>query len=181
MAAEIVDFIKVRSDRLRQSQAVARACAEPTARFAPLRQAHLGGLPAFSGLNSTQLGFTAAGSAQVGLAPNAAARANAANGAAFQFWTGVSGARYVHSVYHLFECPPVEAANYVLVKRHESGHRTVMAIGRAVNTAPSLNLAEIRQRASQLGANEVHVHLLAQGQDDSVRIEADLRGSLVLA
>ncbi|MDZ4843487.1 MAG: hypothetical protein SH859_15280 [Hyphomicrobium aestuarii] len=150
MSAVIVDFVKVRSQRL-QAQA------------APL------GLPAFSPQQSAVWGTrqTAATAADTG--------------SAFQFWTGVSGARYVHSVYHLFECPPVEAANYVLVKRHEGGQRTVLAIGRAANVAASLNLAEIRQRASQLGANEVHVHLLAQGQDDSRRIEADLRGSLVIA
>lgn len=150
MSAVIVDFAKVRSQRLKAD--------------APSL-----GLPAFApseaGVPDARL-----------ITPPAAD-----NGSAFQFWTGVSGARYVHSVYHLFECPPVEAANYVLVKRHEGGQRTVLAIGRAVNAAASLNLAEIRQRASQLGANEVHVHLLAQGQDDSRRIEADLRGSLVIA
>jgi hypothetical protein len=101
--------------------------------------------------------------------------------AAFLFWTGASGARYVHSVYNLFECPPVEQANYVLVKRHETGQRTVVSIGRASNASPSLNLAEIRQRSAELGANEVHIHLLAGGQAEGQRIEADLRGSLVLA
>lgn len=99
----------------------------------------------------------------------------------FMFWTGASGACYVHSVYRLMDCPPVDAANYVLVKRHDDGQRTVIAIGRASQSAPSLNLAEIRQRGAQLGANEVHVHLLAGSLADGQRIEADLRRSLVLA
>jgi hypothetical protein len=96
----------------------------------------------------------------------------------FLFWTGASGTRYVHTVYDLVLCPPVEAANYVLVKRHTSGQRTVLSIGRATHAAPSLNLADIRQRSAILGANEVHVHLLACSADDGRRIEADLRGSL---
>lgn len=100
---------------------------------------------------------------------------------AFQFWTGASGARYVHSIYNLFECPPVEAANYILVKRHVDGQRTVISIGRAAYSAGTLNLAEIRLRSAQLGANEVHIHLLADGHGESQEIEADLRRSLVIA
>jgi hypothetical protein len=101
--------------------------------------------------------------------------------AAFLFWTGASGARYVHSIYNLFECPPVSAANYVLVKRHGNGQRTVLSIGRAVQNTGALNLAEIRLRSAQLGANEVHVHLLADDSVQSQEIEADLRRSLVMA
>ena len=105
----------------------------------------------------------------------------AAEKAPFQFWTGASGTRYVHSIYNLFECPPVEAANYVLVKRHDGGRRTVLSIGRASNATATLNLAEIRLRSAQLGANEVHVHLLADSNTESQQIEADLRLSLVIA
>ena len=101
--------------------------------------------------------------------------------APFLFWTGASGTRYVHSVYNLFECPPVGSANYILVKRHSDGRRTVISIGRALHGAGSMNLAEIRLRSAQLGANEVHVHLLADDQNQSQWIEADLRGSLVVA
>lgn len=106
---------------------------------------------------------------------------NSPSTAPFLFWTGASGARYVHSIYNLFECPPVEAANYVLVKRHTDGHRTVLSIGRAVHGSGPLNLAEIRLRSAQLGANEVHVHLLADDCAQSQHIEADLRRSLVTA
>ena len=79
----------------------------------------------------------------------------------FHFWTGASGRRYVHTVYELLECPPLPAANYVLVRRGAGARRKVLSIGRVANSAPSLNLAEIRQRGAVLGANEVHVHLLA--------------------
>lgn len=99
----------------------------------------------------------------------------------FLFWTGASGTRYVHSIYNLFECPPVDVGNYILVKRHSDGRRTVLSIGRAAHAVPSLNLAELRQRSAELGANEVHIHLLAGSTTQSQTIEADLRRSLVTA
>ena len=57
--------------------------------------------------------------------------------------------------------PAASPGNYVLVRRDADGRRTVLSIGRVTHDAPSLNLAEIRQRGAELGANEVHVHLLA--------------------
>jgi hypothetical protein len=99
----------------------------------------------------------------------------------FQFWSGATGTRYVHTIYNLFECPPIAPANYILVKRHLDGRRTVLSIGRLVNSCATINLADVRQRCAQLGANEIHVHLLAEGLDASTEIEADLRRSLVIA
>lgn len=119
----------------------------------------------------SQSAFPETGSSQEGGSGNAP----------FQFWSGASGTRYVHTIYNLFECPPVEAANYILVKRHLNGERTVISIGRAAHTTGMLNLAEIRLRSAQLGANEVHIHLLADSFGESREIEADLRRSLVIA
>jgi hypothetical protein len=99
----------------------------------------------------------------------------------FQFWCGASGTRYVHSIYNLFECPPIPAGNYVLVKRTLDDVRTVVAIGRAAHETSSVNLAMIRQRSALLGANEVHVHLLAGSDTQSQLIEADLQALLVSA
>jgi hypothetical protein len=93
----------------------------------------------------------------------------------FHFWTGASGKRYVHSVYDLLECPPVPAANYVLVRRDASGRPEALSIGRVASSAPSLNLAEIRHRGAELGATEVHVHLLADNSKIGKLIEFDLR------
>lgn len=93
----------------------------------------------------------------------------------FHFWTGASGRRYVHTVYELLECPPLPAANYVLVRRGAGARRKVLSIGRVANSAPSLNLAEIRQRGAELGADEVHVHLLADSAKLAKLIEFDLR------
>jgi hypothetical protein len=99
----------------------------------------------------------------------------------FQFWSGATGTRYVHTIYSLIECPPVAASNYILVKRHSDGRRTVLSIGRLVNECATLNLAEIRRRSAELGANEVHIHMLADGLTELQAIEADLRRSLVIA
>lgn len=93
----------------------------------------------------------------------------------FHFWSGASGQRYVHTIYSLIECPEMPAGNYVLVRRTPEGRRIALAIGRAVHAAASLNLAEIRQRGAQLGANEVHVHLLAESKSQSKLIEFDLK------
>lgn len=93
----------------------------------------------------------------------------------FHFWTGATGKRYVHTVYSLFDCPPVGLANYVLVRREGRTKRTVLAIGRVSGEAASLNLAEIRQRGAQLGADEVHIHLLACDPQESQAVEVDLR------
>lgn len=93
----------------------------------------------------------------------------------FHFWAGASGKRYVHSVYELLDCPALPAANYVLVRRDANGRAEALSIGRVTNSAPSLNLAEIRQRGAELGADEVHVHLLADNAKVGKLIEFDLR------
>jgi hypothetical protein len=92
----------------------------------------------------------------------------------FHFWTGASGKRYVHTVYSLFDCPTLEDANYILVRRTDRSTRAVLAIGRLANNCPSQNLAEIRQHAAALGADEVHVHLLASSHIEAEAVEADL-------
>lgn len=95
--------------------------------------------------------------------------------AGFHFWSGASGQRYVHTVYDLLDCPEIPAANFLLVRRDVMGQRSVLAIGHLKNQAPSLNLAELRHRAARLGANEVHIHLLASSAQDRRTVELDLR------
>ncbi|HML42853.1 MAG: hypothetical protein JNN24_04490 [Hyphomicrobium zavarzinii] len=97
----------------------------------------------------------------------------------FHFWSGASGRRYVHSVYDLLDCPEVPAANFLLVRRDGSGRRSVLAIGHLTHDAGSLNLAEIRHRGARLGANEVHVHLLAPSAQQRRIVELDLRAGQI--
>lgn len=93
----------------------------------------------------------------------------------FLFWHGASGRRYVHTVYSLLECPELPPSNYVLAKHDAEGTRTALRIGRVTNAAPSLNLAEIRRMAADLGADEVHIHLLAGDTKQARLVEFDLR------
>lgn len=99
----------------------------------------------------------------------------------FHFWSGASGKRYVHTIYDLLECPPLPPANYVLVRLAPGARRQILSIGRVRNACPSLNLAEIRQRGAELGADEVHVHLLADSPKLSRLVEFDLRTGQVEA
>lgn len=93
----------------------------------------------------------------------------------FHFWSGASAKRYVHTVYSLFECPELSSGTFVLVRRDENGRREALSIGRMTHAAGSLNLAEVRQRGAMLGANEVHVHLLAATSHEMKLVEFDLR------
>jgi len=92
----------------------------------------------------------------------------------FEFWSGASGQRYVHTVYGLIECPELPRANYVLVYRDDGGRRHVLRIGHLANRAASLNLAEIRHNGARLGANEVHVHLLGRTDQQRRQIALDI-------
>lgn len=96
----------------------------------------------------------------------------------FHFWQGLTGRRYVHTVYRLIDCPELPEANYVMVRREADGRRTVLRIGRTTGTAPSLNLAHVRHCAAKLGANEVHVHLLCDTLAGQLAVERDLRAGL---
>jgi len=96
----------------------------------------------------------------------------------FHDWRGASGRRYLHSVYSLAACPAMPKVNYILVHCDMFGKRTPLRIGRTVEEASSLNLAHLRQKAAQLGANEVHIHLLAETAQDRRLIETDLRAGL---
>ena len=110
-------------------------------------------------------------------APNVGAgfQGDIAEKLAFQFWRGLSGKRYVHTIYNLMSCPRLPACTYVLVRRDASGTRHALRIGTVSAQAWSLNLAEIRHRAAQLGANEVHAHLIAGDTGTRARIASDLQ------
>lgn len=96
----------------------------------------------------------------------------------FHFWLGASGQSYVHTVYRLIDCPSIPACNYLLVRRDANGTCHVLGVGRVAEDAPSLNLARIRQLGASLGADEVHVHLLAGTPKQSKLIEFDLKSGL---
>jgi hypothetical protein len=83
-----------------------------------------------------------------GLADEPALVCSEANFAqAFHYWRGASGRRYLHSVYSLIGCPALPRANYILVRRYQG---------------------------AKCGANEVHIHLLAETAEERGKVEADL-------
>lgn len=121
-------------------------------------------------------GFRAQPPAQpevVDVAPKPAAR--------FEVWSGASGQRYGHDVYSLIECPPLPRMSYLLVHREPNGRCKVLDVAPALKDAPTLNLAQIRQRGALLGANEVHVHVPTPDaeQHQCQAIAGDLRAALM--
>jgi len=93
-------------------------------------------------------------------------------------WRGASGKGYLHRVYSLIECPPLPKASYVLVRRDRHGCWTALHVGLGQSEAPTLNLAQVRQRGAQLGANEVHVYALARSDAARALVACDLRAGL---
>lgn len=59
----------------------------------------------------------------------------------------------------------------------EKGVREILAIGRLFCDQPSENLEEIRRLGLQVGANQVHVHLLATSNYDAQAVEIDLKSA----
>ena len=95
-------------------------------------------------------------------------------GEGFHYWRGASGARYLHTVFALVDCPEIPKANYILVHRDAEGGRRALTIGQTVEDASSLNLAHLRRRAALLGANEIHIHMLAETMAGRCTVETDL-------
>ena len=92
----------------------------------------------------------------------------------YHYWRGVSGKRYLHTVFPLIGCPVMPKANYILVRCDQDGTRRPLDIGQTASDAESLNLAHLRRRAALLGANEIHIHLLSESARQRRAAEADL-------
>jgi hypothetical protein len=91
----------------------------------------------------------------------------------FWYWTGASGRKYIHSVYALEDCPPLPGAIFVAVRR-EGTMRIVVGIGRFTKDAnQSLRGSELASLHS-LGADEIHVHLLAKAPEVAAAVLEDL-------
>jgi len=95
-------------------------------------------------------------------------------GHGFHYWDGVSGERYLHSVYSLQSCPELPKANYIIVRRLENGECEPLTIGQTNEDACSLNLAHIRRTAARLGGDEIHIHVMTNSADERNRAEQDL-------
>jgi len=49
-----------------------------------------------------------------------------------------------------------------------------LVFGQTKDEAATLNLAHLRHEGAKCGANEVHIHLLAETADERLLVEADL-------
>jgi hypothetical protein len=77
-------------------------------------------------------------------------------------------------VYSLIGCPALPKANYVLVRRYDDGRPVALVFGQTKDDAVSLNLAHLRHEGAKRGANEVHIHLLADTPEARDAVKADL-------
>ena len=90
----------------------------------------------------------------------------------FWYWRGISGQRYIHSIYGADSCPPLPGAVYVAVRR-VGNSREAVAVGRF----PSF-LDVFSSAVTGLAGDEIHVHLLARNEADAKVVLADLEGAL---
>lgn len=95
-----------------------------------------------------------------------------------QLWRGASGRQYTHSVYSLIECPPLSQATFILVRSGAGGWRQPLHVGVASDSSATFNLAQVRHRGAQLGANEVHVYVHARSDSGRCLATYDLRAAL---
>lgn len=93
------------------------------------------------------------------------------------WWQGQSGYWYIHSAFKIDAIPPLLAANYIFVKRTNAGLCEAIYVGEAADLRERLKQHEKLWLAMMLGANEIHVHLLAEYRSDRLAIETDLRNA----
>jgi hypothetical protein len=89
----------------------------------------------------------------------------------FWYWRGVSGKKYIHSVYAVGACPPLPGAIYVAVRRI-GNLRTVIAISRFAPFWDGTFSAH-----ENLDADEIHVHLLARDDVAANAVLNDLKAA----
>lgn len=89
-------------------------------------------------------------------------------------WQGKSGRWYPHSIVtqkqQLFDCMAI----YVMVRRNSDFSVTPLYIGKADSLRTRFMSHEKVEPAFRLGANELHVHLLAQSESELLATEKDL-------
>ena len=91
----------------------------------------------------------------------------------FWYWQGHSAQKYIHSVYKIDACPPLPGAVYVAVRR-VGLMRVAVAVGRFAPFWDKTLGEDNRTRLEMLGADEVHVHLLARSPEAAECVKNDL-------
>jgi hypothetical protein len=88
----------------------------------------------------------------------------------FWYWRGASGERYIHTIYQAGLCPPIAGAVFVRV-RVRGSQRQALSVGRF---GPDGTLPMCPDE----GVEEIHVHLLARGEDAAERVRRDLDAAM---
>lgn len=96
----------------------------------------------------------------------------------FHWWQGASGEWWITSVYPLGVTFHDMPAVYVMVRRRPDGLCEPIYIGESENCTERMkeHIQSGRMiNAAVLGANELHVHLLAISKHERLAVETDLR------
>ncbi len=92
----------------------------------------------------------------------------------FCSWIGLTGRRYVFSVYPASACPAFCDAVLLTVVRDMAGQRRVISV-RDTGAFPEPAIAAAQRELRAFGAGvEIHVHLLAASADERAATVADL-------
>lgn len=86
----------------------------------------------------------------------------------FHFWTGLSGKRYVHTVYDASNCPDIGLSVYIIVKRSRSKIIPIF-IGIGTKKLDLINLMKMKS------GNEIHLHLLCNNVNEAIQAAEDLK------
>mgnify|MGYP003377396817 FL=1 len=94
--------------------------------------------------------------------------------ARFHAWRGVSGRRYLATVHTAATAPAYAGAVIVLARAEADGTRVALWAGRSPGSAAALaRLAQMKR------ASEVHVHLIAEREEERGAVEGDLATSVM--
>ncbi len=92
----------------------------------------------------------------------------------FCSWVGLSGRRYVFSVYPPSDCPAFRDAVLLAALRDMTGQRRVVSV-RETGAFPEPVVAKARRELRAFGPGlELHLHLLAASPSDRAATVADL-------
>lgn len=93
------------------------------------------------------------------------------------WWLGRSGFNWITTIYPLFYDFADTPAVYLMVRRNWDGTRSPIYIGQTDSLRRRMmeHTKDKLARAYRLGANELHVHLLAETENQRLLVENDLR------
>lgn len=95
----------------------------------------------------------------------------------FRYWPGASGARYLHTVHELACWPGCDVAVAVFARRLPGGSRDILWIGEIRDGRETAATAALLTRMAAAGADELHVHLLAEDAAGRAGVIEDLRAA----